>query len=132
MAGQDDVLHQTLRALHAHLHPEWGDRTGLDVFGRLLAKHVKPAGWTANTHLDVREVHMRPARRNGPSTHWHRFHVHTVGSCGLRVSNQSSLLTSKGNSGCSTAITASTRGRLGDRLGRTEFISTSCLETFAS
>lgn len=58
MAGQDDVLHQTLRALHAHLHPEWGDRTGLDVFGRLLAKHVKPADWTANTHLDVREVHI--------------------------------------------------------------------------
>ena len=28
-----------------------GDRDGLDVFNRLLAKYTKPTDWTTNTHL---------------------------------------------------------------------------------
>src|SRR5947208_10761540 len=49
-----DILDQTLNCLHSHLHAKWGDRTPLDVFNRLLAKNLKPAGWTKNTHADLK------------------------------------------------------------------------------
>ena len=58
MPDQDPVLSESLHCLQAHLHPEWGDRTALDVVNRLLAKHVRPSDWTANTHLDIREEHI--------------------------------------------------------------------------
>ncbi len=52
---EDPILGQSLRCLRDHCHPEWGDRSPLDVFNRLLAKHIRPAGWTKNTHLNIRQ-----------------------------------------------------------------------------
>ncbi len=49
----NDILDRSLECLRPHLHPEWGDRTPLDVFNRLLAKNIRPAGWTENTHADL-------------------------------------------------------------------------------
>lgn len=51
--NSDLILDQSLRCLLAHCHPEWGDRAPLDVFNRLLAKNIRPSGWTANTHLNI-------------------------------------------------------------------------------
>ena len=59
---QDPVLEHTLEALRPHLHREWGDRDAMDVFNRLLAKHVRPDGWTNNTHLDIRPEQIRSRR----------------------------------------------------------------------
>jgi len=42
----NDILDQSLECLRPHLHAEWGDRCLLDVFNRLLAKTIKPSGWT--------------------------------------------------------------------------------------
>jgi hypothetical protein len=50
----DPILKETLTALRPHLHPEWGDRDEMDVFNRLVAKQIKPKGWTPNTHMDLR------------------------------------------------------------------------------
>lgn len=47
------IFEQSLKCLLAHCHPEWGDRTPLDVFSRLLAKNVRPSSWTPNTHLEL-------------------------------------------------------------------------------
>jgi len=49
----DALLDESLGCLRAHLHPKWGDRHPLDVFNRLLAKNIRPSGWTRNTHLDI-------------------------------------------------------------------------------
>lgn len=51
--NDQDIFKRSLCCLTTHLHPEWGDRTALDVFNRLLAKNVRPDNWTANTHLDI-------------------------------------------------------------------------------
>jgi hypothetical protein len=51
--GHDALLDQTLECLQAHHHREWGDREPMDVFNRLLAKNVRPDGWTPNTHLNI-------------------------------------------------------------------------------
>ena len=48
-----EILDKTLDCLRSHLHGEWGDRSPLDVFNRLLAKNIKPPGWTSNTHANV-------------------------------------------------------------------------------
>ena len=48
------LFDESLRCLSAHCHPEWGDRHPFDVFTRLLAKNVRPAGWAPNTHLDIK------------------------------------------------------------------------------
>jgi hypothetical protein len=45
------LLESSLHCLMQHCHPEWGDRDGLDVFNRLLAKNARPTDWTKNTHL---------------------------------------------------------------------------------
>ena len=58
----DLILEQTLEALRPHVHPEWGDRNSMDVFNRLLAKHIRPDGWTANTHADIRPEQIRSRR----------------------------------------------------------------------
>ena len=49
------ILIQTLQCLSPHRKPHWGDHTPLDVFNRLLAKNVRAAGWTDQTHCDIRE-----------------------------------------------------------------------------
>lgn len=51
--NNDALFDESLRCLRAHLHPEWGDRHPVDVFARLLAKNIRPGGWTPNTHLDI-------------------------------------------------------------------------------
>jgi len=48
------LFEESLSCLLAHVHPEWGDRDSFDVFTRLLAKNIRPAGWTANTHCDFK------------------------------------------------------------------------------
>jgi hypothetical protein len=58
----DALLDESLRCLRAHLHPEWGDRHPLDVFARLLAKNIRPSGWTSNTHLDIKRDQVRSRR----------------------------------------------------------------------
>jgi hypothetical protein len=47
------IFDRSLECLWAHCHPEWGDRIPLDVFNRLLAKSIRPNGWTTNTHLNI-------------------------------------------------------------------------------
>jgi len=49
----DPLLLQSLNCLKPHLHKKWGDRAPMDVFNRLLAKHVRPPGWTTNTHFTL-------------------------------------------------------------------------------
>ena len=49
----NDILDHSLECLRGHLHAEWGDRCLLDVFNRLLAKNIRPPGWTKNTHVDL-------------------------------------------------------------------------------
>ena len=58
----DAILDQSLACLRWHCHREWGDRNALDIFKRLLAKNIKPNGWTPNTHLDI-ERHQVSSRR---------------------------------------------------------------------
>jgi hypothetical protein len=41
---------------------EWGNRAPVDVFNRLMAKHVKSAGWTPNTHTNIRPEQVRSRR----------------------------------------------------------------------
>jgi hypothetical protein len=53
MASIDPILEETLKCLWAHCHPQRGDRHPIDVFNRLLAKNVRPAGFTKNTHLNI-------------------------------------------------------------------------------
>jgi hypothetical protein len=57
--SNDAILDQTLECLKAHHHPKWGDREPLDVLNRLLAKNIKPPGWTPNTHLNFQPHHIR-------------------------------------------------------------------------
>jgi hypothetical protein len=56
--SEDPILAQSLRGLIAHLHREWGDRTPMDVFNRLLAKHLRPEGWTKNSHFTFTETQI--------------------------------------------------------------------------
>jgi hypothetical protein len=58
----DPLLESSLHCLMQHCHPEWGDRDGLDVFNRLLAKNAKPKGWTKNTHLTFQRRDIRSRR----------------------------------------------------------------------
>lgn len=58
----DALFGESLRCLGAHFHPEWGDRNPLDVFNRLLAKNIRPSGWTTNTHLDIQPDQIRSRR----------------------------------------------------------------------
>lgn len=60
--ASDALLEQSLQCLRAHLHPEWGDRNPLDVFNRLLAKNIRPSGFTINTHLDITADQIRSRR----------------------------------------------------------------------
>jgi hypothetical protein len=58
----DPLFDQTLTYLRSHLHPEWGDREPMDVFNRLMAKHIRPGGWTANTHMNIFPHQVRSRR----------------------------------------------------------------------
>ena len=60
--ASDALLEESLRCLRAHLRPEWGDRNPLDVFNRLLAKNIRPSGWTTNTHFDITADQIRSRR----------------------------------------------------------------------
>lgn len=64
MQASDPILEETLQCLVAHLHPEWGDCEPIDVFNRLLAKNVRPAAWTKNSHMDITfdQIHSRQER----------------------------------------------------------------------
>lgn len=61
-ASDDIILDQSLMCLRTHYHPEWGDRNPLDVFNRLLAKNIRPSGWTDNTHLNIQRHQIRSRR----------------------------------------------------------------------
>ena len=52
--SSDPIQEETLKCFWAHYHPEWGDRLPIDMFNRLLAKSIRPSGWTPNTHSNVR------------------------------------------------------------------------------
>ena len=58
----DPVFKRSLQCLGEHCHPEWGDRTPLDVFNRLLAKNIRPAGWTESTHLNIQPAQVSSRR----------------------------------------------------------------------
>lgn len=60
--NHDAILDQTLTCLRAHSHPEWGDSAPLDVLNRLLAKNIKPDGWTKYTHLNIQAQHIGSRR----------------------------------------------------------------------
>jgi hypothetical protein len=60
LGSGDAIFDQTLKCLFSwHAHPEWGDREPLDVFNRLLAKNIRPDGWTKNTHLNIQRYQVR-------------------------------------------------------------------------
>src|SRR5262249_22100362 len=61
------LFEESLHCLLPHIHPEWGDRDSLDVFMRLLAKNIRPAGWTANTHLDIKRDQVMSRREQWPT-----------------------------------------------------------------
>ena len=56
------LLDVSLHCLMQHCHPEWGDRDGLDVLNRLLAKTFKPPDWTKNTHLTFQRNDIQSRR----------------------------------------------------------------------
>lgn len=58
----DDVLEQSLQMLRHHYHPEWGDRSLMDVFNRLLSKNIRQPGWKRTDHMDVRIGQIRSFR----------------------------------------------------------------------
>ena len=60
--SSDVILEQSLRCLWSHFHRDWGDRYPLDVFNRLLAKNIRPTGWTKNTHMNI-EAHQISSRQ---------------------------------------------------------------------
>jgi hypothetical protein len=55
----DPILDDTLAHLRAHLHPEWGDRAPVDVFGRLMAKAFGPTGRSRNVHMEMGSMKIR-------------------------------------------------------------------------
>ncbi len=61
MSTDDPILDKTLVCLSAHVHPKWGDRSPMDAFNRLLAKHrkVRPADWREDTHLNIQRSQIR-------------------------------------------------------------------------
>ena len=59
MQSSDPILEQTLGYLRNHLHAKWGDREPIDVLNRLLAKNIRPAGWTMYTHMDITPDRIR-------------------------------------------------------------------------
>jgi len=58
----DPILEQSLWCLRFHCTGRKGDYTLLDVFNRLLAKNIRPSGWTDNTHLNI-QPHQVTSRR---------------------------------------------------------------------
>jgi hypothetical protein len=56
------IFDESLQCLWAHCHPQHGDRIPLDVFNRLLAKNIKPTGWTANIHLNIQPQQISSRR----------------------------------------------------------------------
>lgn len=63
----DPILGQTLACLRAHLHRKWGDREPIDVFNRLLAKNIRPTGWTPCTHANYQLSEIRSRREEWPT-----------------------------------------------------------------
>jgi hypothetical protein len=51
----DPLLRKSLSCLMDHFHAEWGDRSPLDVFNRLVAKNLGRAGPQKSGHATVRE-----------------------------------------------------------------------------
>jgi hypothetical protein len=56
------LFEHSLRCLWDHHHPEWGDRTELDVFNRLLAKNARPGKFTPQTHLNIQPSQVTSRR----------------------------------------------------------------------
>jgi hypothetical protein len=69
----DPVFDETLGFLRPHFHPECGDRNVLDVFNRLLAKNIKPAGWTKYTHMNITPEQIRSRREQWPMSELSRL-----------------------------------------------------------
>jgi hypothetical protein len=65
--SEDAIFNETLHSLSWHQHREWGNATPIDVFNRLLAKNIRPEGWTVHTHLSVQSHQVR-SRREGWTT----------------------------------------------------------------
>lgn len=77
-----EILNQTLDCLRSHLHGKWGDRTPLDVFNRLLAKNIRPPGWTANTHADLKQEQIASRKERWTTSalgNLHRGHSSQAG-----------------------------------------------------
>jgi len=68
MQQRDAVFQQTLECLRYHCHPKWGDRNAVDVFNRLLAKNIRPVGWTRNTHLDIQQDQIASRQEQWPTS----------------------------------------------------------------
>jgi hypothetical protein len=64
----DPLFEQSLWCLRFHCNRAKGDQTLLDVFNRLLAKSVRPSGWTDNTHLNIQPHQITSRRENLPAT----------------------------------------------------------------
>ena len=67
MLGDDDIFNLTLYCLRWHAHAKWGDSEPIDVFNRLLAKNIRPRGWTPNTHLNIHRTTAGAISRNDAS-----------------------------------------------------------------
>jgi hypothetical protein len=61
----DAVFSQSIECLSRHRRPEWGDLCAMDVFNRLVAKSIRPDGWTTNTHLDIKSDQVQSRQE-----HW--------------------------------------------------------------
>ena len=70
----DEILDQSLDLLRYHYHPEWDDRSPLDVFNRLLAKNIRAPGWTDTDHMDIKPLQIRSHREKRSTGELARFH----------------------------------------------------------
>lgn len=67
MLGNDDILNHSLYCLRWHRKAKYGDAQPFDVFTRLLAKNIRPPGWTDYTHLNI-QYHQVRSRKEEKST----------------------------------------------------------------
>ncbi len=70
----DKILDQSLDLLRYHYHPEWDDRSQIDVFNRLLAKNIRAQGWKKTDHMDVKPHQIRSKREKRSTGELARFH----------------------------------------------------------
>ena len=62
ITSSNAIFDESLKCMWDHRHPQHGDREPLDVFNRLLAKNIRPSGWTDNTHLNIQPQQISSRR----------------------------------------------------------------------